>query len=195
MHYGDFFNRPTVDVARALLGCSLTHATVDGVTSGRIVEVEAYLGERDPASHAFRGQTPRNRAMFGPPGHAYIYFTYGMHYCFNVTAGPEGVGEGVLIRALEPTAGIPLMMLRRGITKPAELCNGPAKLVQAMGITIDQYGVDLSVGLLRLGLHPELPVAQICSSRRVGISQGQEHSLRFFIKDNHFVSKLATKRV
>lgn len=174
--------------ARDLLGCKLIHETLDGLTSGLIVETEAYSSD-DPASHTYHGQTERNAVMFGPPGHAYIYFTYGMHYCFNVVAGPAGSGQGVLIRALEPVDGIELMKKRRGRDNTQQLMNGPAKLVQAMGISKQDYGTNLlNGGKLRLevGTKPE----SITESIRVGIKQGVEKPWRFYVTNNPFVSRL-----
>ena len=138
-----FYGRHTVSVARDLLGYKLVHRSPEGMTAGLIVETEAYL-QGDPACHANRGMTPRNRPMFGPPGHAYVYFIYGLYFCFNVVSGPVGVGEAVLIRALEPQDGIELMQQRRGRTKISELCSGPAKLVQAMGIGRQHNNLDLT---------------------------------------------------
>src|ERR1041384_7248964 len=134
-----FYSRPTVKVAKALLGQILVHRSPEGVTAGRIVEVDAYLPKNDPGCHAARGKTPRNEVMFGPAGHAYVYFCYGNHFLFNVVTEKEGVPGAVLLRALEPVEGIPLMARRRGIQveKPKDLrnlTNGPGKLVQAMGL-------------------------------------------------------------
>ena len=127
------------DVAPVLLNKLLVH----GECIGRIIEVEAYR-EDDPASHTFRGRTPRNAVMFGPAGHLYVYFTYGMHFCANVVTGPEGVGAAVLLRAVEPVAGVDLMSARRGGRR--QLADGPAKLCQAFGIGRDHDGTDLLTG-------------------------------------------------
>src|SRR6478752_6935252 len=126
----DFYARNPVAVAQDLVGATLL---VDGV-GGPIVETEAYAHD-DPASHSFRGRTPRNAAMFGPPGRAYVYLVYGMHWCFNVVSAPEGAGQAVLVRALEPLEGLELMRRRRSRTDERELCRGPGRLTQALGIT------------------------------------------------------------
>ena len=185
-----FYNRPAIQVARALLGTIL----VNGTTSGRIVETEAYLGPQsgveDRAAHSWRGITPRTRVIFGEPGHAYVYLIYGMYECLNVVAEPEGIAGCVLIRALEPVAGIPRMRLRRPGTSGIEkLANGPGKLTLAMGITRRHNGADLTSG--RLTIHsPERPERlRIGVSPRIGIKHGADLPLRFFIEGNRFVSR------
>lgn len=184
-----FYSQPTIKLARGLLGKSLLHRSEAGLTGGLIVETEAYLGSRDPASHASAGPTNRNRAMFGPPGRAYIYFTYGLHWCFNVTAMPKGVGEAVLIRALEPTEGIELMQRRRLRNDIRQLASGPGKLVQAMGIARELYGHDLTQAPLWIAPGKVVKAAQIAVTPRVGIRHNPEAPLRFYIKDNPFVSR------
>ena len=162
----------TLQVARDLLGSLLVHESEEGKTSGIITETEAYL-QGDPACHAYNGKTKRNAPMFGPPMTAYIFFTYGMHYCFNVVTRP---GEAVLIRSLKPVEGTKLMRKRRGND---ELCNGPAKLVQAMRITPDLNGHDLTKKPLYI---IERPLdKKIHSSTRIGIKKGAELPYRFFI--------------
>ena len=141
-----FFERPTVDVARDLLGCILLH----GETAGMIVETEAYLGLDDLAAHASHGKTERTKVLFGPAGRAYVYFSYGMHECLNIVADREGTPGCVLIRALEPLTGIEAMTVRRGMRPLRELCNGPGKLCQAMGIEMSDYGTDLESTLVWL---------------------------------------------
>lgn len=181
-----FYARETVTAARELLGCILVHNAPDGPASGRIVETEAYI-QGDPACHAYRGETPRNKVMFGPPGHAYVYFIYGMYYCFNTVTAPAGVGEAVLIRALEPLEGIPLMRRRRGRDRLMELCSGPAKLVQALGIVRNHNGADLTRNPLFVlkGDARE----RILTTTRVGIREGADLPLRFYLEGNPFVSK------
>lgn len=180
--------KPTVEVAKSLLGSVLVHRTPEGETAGRIVETEAYLFD-DPACHGFRGKTPRNAPMFGPPGHAYIYFIYGMYHCFNVVTAPAGIGEAVLIRALEPLRGIDLMQKRRPHAKAIhQLCNGPGKLVLAMGITPHLNGMSLTKSPLTIQ-KGENSRFTIVSCGRIGIKNGQELPLRFYIEGNAFVSK------
>lgn len=177
----------SLSAARLLLGYKLVHESPVGTASGIIVETEAY-NSHDPASHTYRGQTQRNKVMFGPPGHAYIYFTYGMHYCFNIVTGKKGDGQAVLIRALEPVDGIDLMKARRGKDEVRELCNGPAKLVQALGITKHDYGANLlNVGKLRL--EPGRAPTKIIQTTRIGIAQAAHQPWRFYIAGNELVSK------
>jgi DNA-3-methyladenine glycosylase len=181
-----FFFKTAPELAQELLGCRLVHESLDGVTAGIIVETEAYSQE-DAASHSYKGETARTKAMFGPGGHAYIYFTYGMHYCFNVVSGEAGHGQGVLIRALQPVEGIELMKQRRGKEQVRELCNGPAKLVQAMGISKADYGKPLFQGDLYIQGRHETEL-RIESGPRVGISKAVDVPWRFWIKDSRFVS-------
>ena len=184
-----FYARDTVLVARELLGHVLVHDTSEGLAAGRIVETEAYL-QGDPACHASRGMTPRNRVMFGPPGHAYVYIIYGMYHCFNVVTAREGVGEAVLIRALEPLEGIPLMQARRGKEKLKDLCRGPAMLAQAMGISRNNNGEDMVVGGRLVVCRGEaVGEDDLVTTTRVGISQGAELPLRFYIKGNNYISR------
>lgn len=182
-----FYQQDTVNLAQQLLGKVLVHESAAGITAGKIVETEAYLYPDDPAAHTFRGPTKRNAAMFGPGGHAYIYFTYGMHYCVNVVA--EKPGEGVLIRALEPWAGIELMQARRSQTDLKNLCSGPGKLVQAMGITFDLYAHDLTKPPLYLAKADRDEEIEIIATTRIGITQAADLPLRFYIKNTSFVSK------
>lgn len=183
-----FYGRDTVLVARELLGKVLVHNSVEGLTAGIIAETEAYI-QGDPACHAYRGMTPRNRAMFGPPGRAYIYFTYGMHHCFNVVTAAPGVGEAVLIRALEPLEGIDIMRKRRGRERLRELCSGPARLVQAMGLEPGMYGHDLTVEPLVLINGAPVSEEEVAVTTRVGISSGADLPLRFYLKGNEYISK------
>lgn len=168
------------------------HKSPEGITSGRIVETEAYLRD-DPACHAARGETSRNRAMFGPAGNAYIYFIYGMYYCFNVVTAQKGCGEAVLIRALEPLEGIDLMKKRRKISDIHKLCNGPAKLVIAMGIHPSQNGVCLIGGELTIRQTLHKKAEPIRSTTRIGIRKGANLPLRFYLEGNTFISKKADR--
>jgi DNA-3-methyladenine glycosylase len=178
-----FFSQPTVDLAKALLGKYLCLGDLKGV----IVETEAYLYRNDPGCHASRGLTKRNAPMFGPAGHAYVYFIYGMYHCLNIVSGKEGEGEAVLIRALEPVQGIKKMRRRRKTQKIENLCNGPGKLTQAFGITKKHNNVSLIDGPLRV--FDSRKRQEICTSTRIGLSAGKELPLRFFIKGSGFVSK------
>ncbi len=188
-----FYLKPTLTIAPELLGKYLVRRTGRMELVGKIVEVEAYLGELDPASHAYRGKTKRNEVMFWQGGHLYVYFTYGMHYCCNVVTEEEGIGRAVLLRAVEPLRGIDPMKKNRGTTvSPAhreDLTNGPAKLCQAFGITELQNGADLLGNEVFLTKGDRVTAEEIITTKRIGISSGREKPWRFFIKGNRFVSK------
>ena len=179
-----FYARDTVRVARELLGKIVRH----GETSGRIVETEAYLGEGDLAAHSARGVTPRTRVIFGPPGHAYVYLSYGMHCCLNLIAEPEGSAGGVLIRALEPLDGIETMRRRRGMSDVASLASGPGKLTEALGITLRENGADVTRGPIVVCDGGARGV-EIGVSARIGITKSADLPLRFFVKGSEFISR------
>ena len=184
-----FYERPTIDVARALLGQVLVSETPQGRTTGRIVETEAYLGADDPASHAARQRTGRVEAMWGEPGIAYVYRSYGIHAMLNVVTEPVGATGAVLIRALEPVIGIDLMCVRRGLDLEEErlLCSGPGKLCQALAIGLHLHGIDL-VTSDRLWIAPGESPSNVSASGRIGITRGQAHPWRYWITDNPHVS-------
>jgi DNA-3-methyladenine glycosylase len=180
-----FYNRPTVDVARDLLGKVLVH----GPAAGLIVETEAYLGGDDLASHSARGITERTSVIFGPPGHAYVYFIYGMYECLNLVCEPEGVPGCVLIRALEPVAGLELMRRRRpAARKPEDLAGGPGKLTLAMAITRAQNGADVTRGSLVVREPATKQRVDIAVTPRIGITKCADLPLRFIVRGNRFVS-------
>jgi DNA-3-methyladenine glycosylase len=189
-----FYVQPTLTVARRLLGKVLLHETPQGVTAGRIVEVEAYRGVSDRAAHTYGGRrTARTETMWGPPGHAYVYFVYGMHHCVNVVTRAVGTPEAVLIRALEPIVGEPLMRIRRGLDHgPAwALCRGPGSLCRALAITRAHDGSDLLAGGLRILDAPALPPRAITRTPRVGIAYAgpdAAHAWRFVLRGNQAVS-------
>ncbi len=183
------FAGSTVRVARRLIGALLWHEGEVRV-GGRIVETEAYL-EGDPASHSFRGPTPRNGSMFLTPGHAYVYRIYGMHLCFNVSSARAGVGEAVLVRALEPLEGRELMAARRGTQDPRRLCDGPGKLCQALDIGMQHDGVDLGVGALHIEPARRPRGARVEVSTRIGLSRGEDEPLRFLLGGSSWVSRRA----
>lgn len=183
-----FFARDTVTVARELLGKILVSRVGDTVTGGRIVETEAYLGPGDPGSHAFRGITPRTSVMFGPPGRAYVYFTYGNHHMLNLITEVDGVAGGVLIRAIEPLFGVEEMERRRAGRPLSELTNGPGKLAAALGVDLSDYGSVLGRGRLTVYDAPR-PAEPVAVSGRVGLSAGWDEPLRFCLKGDPFVSK------
>ena len=181
-----FYARPAVDVAKDCLGKILVHGRV----AGRIVETEAYLGVDDMAAHASRGITNRTRLLFGPPGHAYVYFIYGMYDCLNFVAEEEGKAGCVLIRALEPVTGIPIMRRRRPAAKRIQdLASGPGKLTIAMGITRKQNGSDLVAGPLRVRSLDYEPPIEIGVTPRIGITHCADWPLRFVIRGSAFVSR------
>lgn len=174
-----FFARNTLAVAQALLGRALVHESPDGTVSGRIVEVEAYGGGEDPGSHAFRGRTRRNATMFGPPGHLYVYFTYGMHFCANVVAEKEGVAGAVLLRACEPVEGLDIMAARRRVDSPRLFMSGPGRLTQALGIDKRHDGTDLVLGSIWFS-DSRVIREELFSSPRIGITVGAESAWRFY---------------
>ena len=185
-----FYTRNTLTVAKELLGNRLVRHVGGGELVGRIVEVEAYGGGDDPASHAYRGVTSRNRLMFREGGSAYVYFTYGKHYCFNVTTGREGVPGAVLVRALEPVGGIEVMQRNRGMRRVRDLTNGPGKLTKAMSITKQQNGLDMTKSGELFICKPRVEEDfEVVSARRVGIRVGVEKPWRFYIENSKFVSR------
>jgi DNA-3-methyladenine glycosylase len=182
----DFYARPAIEVARDCLGKVLMH----GSAAGRIVEVEAYLGVDDRAAHAWRGITDRTRVTFGPPGHAYVYFIYGMYECLNFVAEPEGMAGCVLIRAIEPLAGLGIMRRRRPAARKVEdLASGPGKLTLAMGITRKLNGADLVQGPLQVRRLKNESRFEIEVTPRIGIRHCADWPLRFIIAGNRFVSR------
>ena len=181
----EFFERSVHAVAHDLIGCKIAH----GATAGVIVETESYHAD-DPACHAFGGPTPRSSVLFGPPAHAYVYLSYGIHSLLNFVAEPEGEAAAVLIRALEPTAGIDEMRSRRGVERIEDVCSGPGKLTEALGITLDLNGVALGDGPIEvLGREAEDPAPKVVTGSRIGITKAVEHPWRFCAAGSPFVSK------
>lgn len=190
-----FYQRNTFTVARQLLGKILVHETENGVTSGKIVETEAYIGPQDMASHAYKSlRTRRTEAQYGPKGHVYIYFIYGMYYCLNVTSGEiSGKPEAILIRAVEPIEGTPIMLKNRKLTKDkiSKLTSGPGKLCDAMEITTKLNGHDLSKPPLYIEDGESVSQDRIQKAKRVGVEYSgkwKDKPWRYFIRDNDFVS-------
>jgi DNA-3-methyladenine glycosylase len=182
----EFYDRPVLEVARDLLGTVVAH---DGVAV-RVSEVEAYDGEIDPASHAFRGQTPRNAVMYGPPGHAYVYFTYGMHFCMNLVCGPPGQASAVLLRAGEVVEGLAEALLRRPGVRVRDLARGPARLTLTLAVDRALGGADVTAaaGPLRVSSGTPVPDALVASGPRVGVSAGAESPWRLWIDGDPTVS-------
>jgi DNA-3-methyladenine glycosylase len=178
----DFFARSVHDVAPELIGVELL---VDGV-GGVIVETEAYDHE-DPAAHGYRGRTERNASMFGPPGHAYVYRSYGIHWCVNFVCEGQGVAAAVLIRALEPTRGLAVMRRRRGLDDERLLCAGPGRLCQALAITREHDGLPLDAP--PFSLSPRRDEPQVASGPRIGISRAVEHPWRYGVPGSRFLSR------
>jgi DNA-3-methyladenine glycosylase len=190
-----FFARDPRRVARALLGKVLQRQGKEGELTARIVEVEAYLGENDPAAHSAAGRTPRNSVLFGPPGYAYVYFIYGNHYCLNVSCEREGKAGGVLFRAVEPLRGLEEMARSRGIVVSGprdlpKLTSGPGRMAQAFGITRTRdNGNDLTSPASGLWIGEDgSPVPRVCVTPRIGITKAAEEPLRYLIAGNAFVS-------
>jgi DNA-3-methyladenine glycosylase len=208
-----FFARPAVQVAPDLLGCVLVHQTAEGLVAVRLTEVEAYAGEADPASHAFRGRTARNAVMYGPPGHAYVYFTYGMHFCVNLVCEGDGDPSAVLLRAglvidgaalasarrygtaggpgADGREGVHQSRARRTVPREIDLARGPARLCEALGIDRAQNGADACAPGSPLRVYPAqapVPAADISAGPRVGVSRAADVAWRFWITDDPAVS-------
>jgi DNA-3-methyladenine glycosylase len=180
-----FFARSVHDVARDLIGCTVSH----GPTAGVIVETESYHVD-DPACHAYGGPTPRSSVLFGPPAHAYVYLSYGIHSLLNFVAEPDGDAAAVLIRALEPAEGIDTMRRRRGVTRVRDLCSGPGKLTQALGIGLERNGAPLDGGPLQvLPRSRDWSEPEIVTGPRIGITKAVNHPWRFCVADSPFVSR------
>ena len=184
-----FFARDPLALARDLLGRVLFYRTAEGLLAGRIVETEAYTGAEDAASHAFRGRTARNAVMFGPAGHAYVYFTYGMHHCLNITAGSPGTAGAVLLRSLEPLSGVEIMRGRGDRGTEIRLLSGPGKIGRAFGLTLEDNGRDFTRGPLGLAAGSPVPDREVAVSPRIGISRAVDLPYRFVVRGSPSLSK------
>lgn len=189
-----FFRQDAVSLAPALLGCLLIHRTPEGVAGGMIVETEAYVGAVDKACHAYENRSARTEVMYQDAGYAYVYLIYGMHYCFNVVAGREGEASAVLVRALEPVLGLELMYKRRKTRGLRNLCSGPGKLCQALAISKDEYGMDVTSGASSLQIYPyrRFSAGQITAGPRINVEYAEECAAwpwRFYLTENPYVSK------
>lgn len=190
-----FYDRDTEQVARDLLGAVLRVDTSEGRASGRIVETEAYLGEHDAACHAAAGRTDRTHWLYGPPGTAYVYFIYGMYWCFNAVTRAEGQPSAVLVRAIEPLEGVELMRARRGHPRrEQDLTNGPGKLCLALGITGEMNGFRLYDSPLEIVRGEAVPDDQVEVTPRIGITRAASWPLRWFVRGNPYVSKAPAVR-
>nr|WP_246052584.1 DNA-3-methyladenine glycosylase [Actinocorallia herbida] len=185
-----FFDREVTEVARGLLGCVLTRTTEEGAVAVRLTEVEAYAGGEDPASHSYRGRTPRNAVMWGEPGHCYVYFTYGMHFCMNLVCGPEGTASAVLLRAGEVVEGQELALRRRPKSSVRDLARGPARLCRALAIDRAQNGLDVCVpGELEISAgEGGGGGGSVRSGPRVGVSSAHDTPWRFWLEGEPSVS-------
>jgi DNA-3-methyladenine glycosylase len=183
----EFLKQPAYVVAPQLLGCELVRTINNKVMRVKIIEVEAY-DETDIASHSYKGKTMRTKVMFGKPGHLYVYFTYGMHYCCNIVTGKKGHGAAVLLRGVEPLQGVDLMKENRRSKSKYELTNGPAKLCQALQIDNQLNGHDLANLPLQLVINKPLNIDNITQTTRIGLSKGKEANWRFYITNNKYVS-------
>ena len=187
----EFYQQDALSAARALLGKTLVHHTPAGVTKGVIVETEAYLGAKDPAAHSYKGRTARTEIQYGPGGYAYVYFIYGMYCCMNVVVNRAKVPEVVLLRALEPTAGLDLMARRRNTDRKMNFCSGPGKLCDAMAISRECYGLDLCGDRLYLEETPDYPAFSVEASKRINIDyagEAKDHLWRFTVEGSPYVS-------
>jgi DNA-3-methyladenine glycosylase len=187
----EFFERPVLEVAPDLLGCLVVHDSPEGRVVVRLTEVEAYNGAHDPGSHAFRGQTARNSVMFGPAGHVYVYFTYGMHWCMNLVCGPVGLASAVLLRAGQVVDGVDLAKARRpAARRDAELARGPARLTMALGVDGSSNGTDACDPASSLRVEPGDPIAPalIRSGPRIGLTVAMERPWRFWLANQPSVS-------
>lgn len=184
-----FYARPTLEVARELLGCEIWVKLGRSELGGRIVETEAYIGEEDPACHAHRGRTARTSIMYGPAGFAYVYFTYGNHWMLNFVTEREEFPAAVLIRAIEPIVGTALMRRRRRVPRDFDLTNGPGKLTSALGISGDENGESLQGPRLKVISPPRKFDEPVATSGRIGVNEGFDRPWRFFLEGNPWVSK------
>ena len=192
----DFYDRETEIVAQELLGCVLECRTPEGTASGIIVETEAYIGEHDAACHAVAGVTRRTAPLYGPPGISYVYFIYGVHWCFNAVTREEGLPSAVLIRALEPLSGVRLMKERRGEpARDTDLTNGPGKLCEALGITGALNGQPLQRRPLVIREGQRITSDGIETTPRIGITRAVDWPLRYVIRNNQYVSRVPRARM
>ena len=185
-----FYARPTLDVAPEIIGKYIVYQGARGLLSARVVEVEAYIGENDPACHAYGGPTPRSQPLFGPPGYSYVYLIYGMYYCFNFVTEPKGKAAAVLLRAAEPDEGLELMREYSPRKKDAQLLNGPGKFCRSFGLDLNQNCIDLTSDILYLQDRAD-PVAEVAVTTRIGISKGTNRPWRFYDKHSQCVSSKA----